>query len=78
MFSQIEVEPLSGALGAEIFGVDLSRPLDAEMRLEIRRALLQYLVVFCRGQQLEPESLFAFASQIAAPCLAPVSKPILV
>jgi taurine dioxygenase len=57
----IRVEPVSGALGAEISGVDLTRPLDRLAAEEIRRAFRRHLVLFFRDQALDPASLKAFA-----------------
>ena len=57
----ITVSPLAGALGAEIFGVDLSRPLPAAAVAEIRRAFLDNVIVVFRDQDLTPESHKAFA-----------------
>jgi alpha-ketoglutarate-dependent taurine dioxygenase len=37
---------IAGALGAEIAGVDLSRPLSDEVIGEIRQALLDHQVIF--------------------------------
>ena len=41
----LDVRPIAGALGAELGGVDLAAPADDRMTAEIRRALLEYLVV---------------------------------
>ncbi len=60
---KIEVKPISPALGAEIYGVDISRPLDDRVVAEIRAALLEHLVVFFRDQSLTPQSLIAFAKR---------------
>ncbi len=60
-YRTIEVEPISPALGAELRGVDLGGPLDDETCAEIRRALLEHLVVFFRDQDLTPEQHLAFA-----------------
>src|SRR6185369_796123 len=38
--TRIEVKRIAGALGAEVFGVDLSQPLDDATVAEIRRAWL--------------------------------------
>ena len=46
-YRKITVEPLAGALGAEISGVDLNELDDAAVA-EIRRALLENNVVFFR------------------------------
>ena len=53
----ITVAPTSGHTGAEIFGVDLSAPLDPDTVSTIRQALLQWKVVFFREQFLTPAQL---------------------
>jgi taurine dioxygenase len=58
---KIEVRPLSGALGAEITGVDLTRDLDNQTWSEIHRAFVQYLLLVFPGQRLKPETQLAFA-----------------
>lgn len=57
----MEILPLSGALGAEITGLDLSRPLDGASVAAVRRVLLDHLVVFFRDQHLGPAEQVAFA-----------------
>mgnify|MGYP001298997788 CR=1 FL=1 len=57
----IEVEPLSGALGAEISGVDLSEDLSDDQFEEVHRAFLDHCVIFFRDQNLTPEQHKAFA-----------------
>jgi alpha-ketoglutarate-dependent taurine dioxygenase len=57
----IDVRPLSGYTGAEIFGVDLARPISAETVAEIRSALLVWGVVFFRDQDITPAQQVAFA-----------------
>ena len=47
-YQSIEVRPIAGALGAEIFGVDLRRPVTDAVFDEIHRAFLEYLVIFFR------------------------------
>jgi alpha-ketoglutarate-dependent taurine dioxygenase len=47
----LEIRPLTGALGAEISGVDLSKPLTAAAREEIKRALYDHLVIYFHGQE---------------------------
>jgi hypothetical protein len=44
-YRRIEVRPIAGALGAEIRGVDIARPLEAEVVSEIRRAFLDHVPV---------------------------------
>lgn len=63
----IEVAPIAGAIGAEIGGVDLSRPLPDAQVAEIRRAWLAHLVVFFRDQPLDDDAFMAFARRIGKP-----------
>jgi alpha-ketoglutarate-dependent taurine dioxygenase len=56
----MEVRPIAGALGAEIADVDLAQPLDAKLVAAIRRALLDRMVIFFRGQKLGPRHQLAF------------------
>jgi taurine dioxygenase len=62
--SRFEVRPTSGALGAELLGIDLSESLDAEGAAEIRQALNEHGVVFFRDQHLSPEEHIAFAERM--------------
>jgi taurine dioxygenase len=57
----IEVRPLAGALGAEIFGVELAADLSEEVVAAIRRVWLEHLVVFFRDQPLPPDRFLQFA-----------------
>jgi taurine dioxygenase len=56
----IAVEPVSGAVGAEVRGVDLSAALDEGTVAELRRAFLTHHVLFFRGQDLSPEAQMRF------------------
>jgi taurine dioxygenase len=51
--STMEIKPLSPALGAEIRGVDVSRPLSVESLEAIRACWYEYGVVCIKGQKLE-------------------------
>jgi len=68
----IEVRRLSGALGAEISGVDLSRPLSKKDLAQVRRIWLEHLVVFFRDQELEEKQFMAFAEQFGEPVEYPM------
>lgn len=59
----LQIRPAVGALGAEIGGVDLSRPLGDATVGAIRRALLDHLVVFFHDQDLSPSSLVALGAR---------------
>jgi taurine dioxygenase len=62
----LSVNRIAGALGAEISGVDLSQPLDDGVIAEIRRALVDNLVIFFRDQHLTPEQHLAFGRRFGA------------
>ena len=59
-YTGIDVRPLAGALGAEVFGVDLRRELNPEQIAEIRRAFLDCGVIFFRDQDIGDEDLARF------------------
>ena len=61
--AQVTVNPVAGRIGAEISGVDISRPLDAETVAVIQRALDEWRVVFFRGQRLDHAAQIAFGRQ---------------
>ena len=75
-YRHIEVRRVAGALGAEIHGVDLSKPRPAEVTAEIRRAWLENLVVFFRGQSLDSAQYMAFAESMGTPVEYPFVKGI--
>ncbi|WP_184696245.1 TauD/TfdA dioxygenase family protein [Saccharothrix tamanrassetensis] len=54
---------MTGHIGADVSGVDISRPLDAESVGLIREALFEYKVVFFRDQRLDHASQIAFGRQ---------------
>src|SRR5580693_10505957 len=60
--SKIQVTPLSPACGAEVSGVDLSKPLSAYEVRAIREAWNKHLVLVFRGQQVSQDDQLRFAS----------------
>jgi alpha-ketoglutarate-dependent taurine dioxygenase len=62
-YRRIEVSPISGALGAEIDGIDLAKPLDDETFAEVRKAFDENLIIFFRDQKITPEQHLAFAGR---------------
>ncbi len=75
-YARIAVTPIAEALGAEISGVDLRRPLDDATVAEIRRAFLAHLVIFFRGQDLDCAQFLAFARRFGRPVEYPFVKGI--
>jgi alpha-ketoglutarate-dependent sulfate ester dioxygenase len=59
----IEVKPVAGYIGAEISGVDLSKPLHDEAVHEIRQTLLKWKVVFFRNQHIDHAAQIAFTGR---------------
>ena len=74
MSQSLKVEPIAGALGAEISGVDLSKDLSDDTVAEIRRAWLEHQVVFFRDQALPPAQFLAFAQRFGEPIEYPFVK----
>jgi len=59
--SALVIRPIPGALGAEVIGLDLSRPLaDADFR-RIHRAHLDHHVLVFRDQRITPAEQVAFS-----------------
>jgi taurine dioxygenase len=73
---KIKATRIAGALGAEISGIDLSRPLDAENVETMRKLLLDHLVIFFRDQDLTPDRFMAFAEAFGTPVEYPLIKGI--
>lgn len=72
----IEVIPVSGALGAEVRGVDLAREIDEAALAAIRRAMAEHLVLFFRGQALTPERQVALTARLGPVLRVPFIAPL--
>src|SRR6266850_3278903 len=59
--SDIGIHPVSGALGAEISGVDLAKGVDDQTLSVLRQAWLEHLVLFFRDQVLTPPQFLGVA-----------------
>jgi len=70
----IQARKISGALGAEITGVDLAKPLGKELAAQIRRLYLEHQVIFFRDQALTPAQYMAFAEAFGEPVEYPLVK----
>ena len=66
----MKVVPLAGALGAEIFGVDLKNSPDSTWK-EIHGNFLEYSVLAIRDQKLEPSDIMKVGAHFGAPCHYP-------
>jgi len=56
-----EIRPFSGAVGAEIIGLDLAKPVNAEDFARIHRAHLDHHVLVFRDQRISPEQQISFS-----------------
>jgi taurine dioxygenase len=63
--NSLDIQPVSGALGAEIHGIDLGRETDAGVWDAVRSALAEYGVIFFRDQSLTREQHIAMAERFA-------------
>jgi taurine dioxygenase len=72
--ASIAIRPLQPTIGAEIEGVDISRPLTIEQRDAIKAAVLEHKVVFFRDQSLDNAKQAAFAEQFGPLYTHPSSK----
>ena len=72
-YRHIRVNPLAGALGAEVGDVDLAALPDAALA-EIRTAWRRHLVLVFRDQSLTGSQYLAFARRIAEPVEYPLLR----
>jgi taurine dioxygenase len=70
--SELSVEPITGALGAHIGGVDLTRPADAGLVAELEHLIAVHKVLVFTGQTaVGPSELVRFARHFGAPETVP-------
>ena len=65
----IQISPLTLHIGAEISGIDLTRPLPEAQLRAVRDAFLKWKVVFFRGQHLDHAQQVAMARQFGEPTI---------
>lgn len=63
----LSIRPLHPSLGAEISGVDLSRPVDGATRDALNRALADHLTLVFHDQDLTPDQYMAAATIFGPP-----------
>jgi taurine dioxygenase len=71
---RIDIRPMAGALGADIFGADLAQPLDDATFAAIERAFHDYLVIQFHDQVLTPEQQVAFTRRFGPLSRSPYVK----
>jgi taurine dioxygenase len=69
---RVRVRPTGAALGADVEGVDLSRPLDDATFAAIEKAWMAHQVLRFRGQDLTEAALTAFSERFGPLDKAPV------
>ena len=67
MARELSLKPLGHALGTEVLGADLSKPLDAATFEWIDRAFAEHPVLVFRGQTLTAPELAAFGGRFGRP-----------
>ena len=73
-YQNLEVRPLAGALGAEMYGASLKDRDDSPMWQELREAFLKYHVIAIRGQDLSPADIMRVGGKFGEPCAYPFAK----
>ena len=63
----LKITPLHPSLGAEVAGVDLSKPIDDATRKALANALAEHLALVLRDQTLTPSQYLAAASVFGPP-----------
>jgi taurine dioxygenase len=63
----LKIEKITGAIGAEISGIALSRDLTSDVCDEIYDALINHQVIFFRDQDLSPEAHLQLAKSFGEP-----------
>jgi taurine dioxygenase len=63
----LSIKPLTASIGAEVSGVDLSKPLDADTRMWIARALGEHLALVFHDQSFTPDEYLRAATIFGPP-----------
>lgn len=74
MTTEFQLRGLSGALGAEIHGLDLSRPISCDQQDALLAAFHRYGVLCIRDQKLTHDSQIALAKVFGEPDVHPIAK----
>ena len=70
----MKIKQISGALGAEIAGIDLAGVVPAQLALAIRQVFLAHQVIFLRHQNLTLQQFLNFANAMGEPVEYPFVK----
>lgn len=72
--STLRAEPITGAIGAVLDGVDLREPLDEAALRDLRAAVTRHRVVFLRGQHLTAEEHRRLGEQLGPLAVSPLHR----
>jgi taurine dioxygenase len=70
--SNIIVKPITACIGAEIDGLDLTRPLSQDDVGQVKEALLKHLVLFFHDQDITQDQHIAFARHFGEISIPPL------
>ena len=76
MKSSLNVEPLTGVLGARLSGIDLKTDVDKELLASLRAAICEFEVVIIPDQSLTPEQQVEFSHLLGPYSPVPFVKPL--
>lgn len=74
MTEQLWIQPTGAALGADVHGVDLSKPLDEATFAAIEKAWAEHLVLRFPGQRLSDDDLMRFSARFGELDRAPIGS----
>ncbi len=74
--SPLRFEPIAGALGAEVTGIDLREPLSPARQKELHEGWMEHLVLFFRDQPVDRDEHKAFARNFGDLHVHPVLQPL--
>jgi taurine dioxygenase len=74
-YETIQVKPLTPRIGAEISGINLTKPLGNQQFQEVHDALMEHSVIFFRDQPLDVEQHKAFGRLFGELHIHPGSPP---
>ncbi|MGI9394846.1 MAG: TauD/TfdA dioxygenase family protein, partial [Boseongicola sp.] len=62
-YSHFRIKPITGAMGAEVFDIDLSQEVNDEAFAEITSAFQDHIVLIFRDQNLTDQQQFDFSAR---------------
>lgn len=74
-YAHFQVDRVTPNIGAEISGIDLAKVGQEEVKAELRKALVEFQVLFFRDQALTPEEHIAAATVFGDPAKAKAFFP---